>query len=76
MPASSQYAGLAATWTLQTGTPPPTESIILLQGAGETEAVFHPDHRSKVDQTDYKDGGKYRCEYLLRHMNRYQSYES
>ncbi|KAJ5635002.1 uncharacterized protein N7484_008315 [Penicillium longicatenatum] len=29
-------------------------------GGGNPEAVFQPDHRAKVDQTDYKDGGKYR----------------
>ncbi|KAJ5113412.1 hypothetical protein N7456_001946 [Penicillium angulare] len=57
--ATSQYAGLAATWTLTTGTPPPTESIVLLQ-AGNPEAVFQPDHRAKVDENDFKDGGKYR----------------
>lgn len=63
MAAPSQYTGLAATWTLKTGKAPPTESVFLLQGGGNPEAVFQPDHRAVVDQTDYKDGGKYRCEY-------------
>ncbi|KAJ5930943.1 hypothetical protein N7466_006436 [Penicillium verhagenii] len=59
-PSPSQYAGLAATWTLQTGIAPSTESIFLPQAGANTESVFEPDHRAKVDQNDYKDGGKYR----------------
>ncbi|KAJ5646698.1 hypothetical protein N7490_003070 [Penicillium lividum] len=59
MTTPSQYAGLAATWTLQTGKAPPTESIFLLD-SGSVEAVYQPDHRSKVDDRDIMDGGKYR----------------
>ncbi|KAJ5736049.1 uncharacterized protein N7483_001174 [Penicillium malachiteum] len=60
----SQHTGLAATWTLQTGNPPPTEWIALLQNGRSSESladgVFMPDDRCIVDPVDYKDGGKYR----------------
>ncbi|KAJ5281507.1 hypothetical protein N7478_006879 [Penicillium angulare] len=57
--AASQYAGLAATWTLETGTVPPIEGMIVIP-AGSLDSVFEPDFRSRVDQNDYRDGGKYR----------------
>ncbi|KAJ5759280.1 hypothetical protein N7520_006436 [Penicillium odoratum] len=59
MTTPSQYAGLAATWTLETGKAPPTENMLLLD-SGFAEAVYAPDHRSIVDRVDIMDGGKYR----------------
>ena len=45
----SQDAGLAATWSLQTGEAPPTKALVQ-PGAGLVEGVHEPDERNLVDQ--------------------------
>ncbi|KAI2620426.1 trypsin-like serine protease [Hypoxylon sp. NC1633] len=57
--APSQYAGFAGIWSLDLGSVvPPAESSFSSEQT--EESVFDPDHRSLVDQHEYKDGGKYR----------------
>ena len=67
----STYVGVAATWSM-----PNTENALSQAGLGAessfalehtTESVFDPDHRSIVDMNDFKDGGKYRCEFAHCH---------
>lgn len=54
------YAGIAGTWTMNSGPEvPPAESSLLLEATHES--LFDPDYRALVDPTDYNDGGKYRC---------------
>ena len=53
---------LVGTWELTkaaTITAPIHESL----AESTEESVLSPDFRSMVDEADYKDGGKYRCEY-------------
>lgn len=53
---------VGAYWTL--GLPEdmnPAESTFTI--GNYSEAVFDPDNRTPVDETDYQDGGKYRCKF-------------
>jgi hypothetical protein len=49
------------TWSLQTGEAPPTKVFVQL-GAGLAEGIHEPDERDLVDEHDFADGGKFRCE--------------
>ena len=60
MAVPSQYAGLAATWDLQADQLQSDQVVML--NTGSKESVFQPDCRTLVEEYDYKDGGKYRCE--------------
>lgn len=66
MAVTSQYAGLAATWTIDPVKIASAENKFL-PDAGPAESVFQPDYRCCVDKNDYMDGGKYRREYSRNH---------
>ena len=63
--APSSYVGFAGIWSMDLGAAVPrAESSFSTETTAES--IFDPDYRSLVDENDYKDGGKYRCEY--RHL--------
>jgi hypothetical protein len=68
MASVASLKGCAGIWDLAVAAAqgPPAESFFQPDdGTDGKESLFDPDHRTKVDERDYRDKGKYRCKIPL-----------